>query len=296
MAPHDHDEGDEAQHGTTDAAARTEATGRIDAAERTGSPDGIDANWGLYTDGGTDLPGQSAAADAIDEGGQRDAGDRSDDGGPSRRGFLAGAAGAALLTAAPLSVGSSTASAQESGPSDLEVLNYALTLEHLENEFYLTYLDRFSERDFQRSDLLDEFGFGMRFTARDYLRTIQEHEQAHVDFLTTAISDAGGTPVSAASEYDFAAPIEAQSIETVEQFTAVAAVLEATGVDAYAGAAPEISDAAYVPPALSIHSVEANHAAYLRTLTGDQPMPAAFNEAKSIDTVLGVVDPIIVEE
>jgi len=214
--------------------------------------------------------------------------------GPSRRRFLAGAAGAAAVAATPAALGA-TAGAEESERSDVDILNYALTLEHLENEFYKTYLDEFGEREFQRSDLLDEFGFGMRFTARDYLRTIQKHEQAHVDFLTTAIEDAGGDPVGPATEYDFAAPLEADSIESVVQFAAVAQVLEATGVDAYAGAAPEISNAAYIPPALSIHSVEANHAAYLRNLNGENPMPVAFNEAKSIDTVLGIVDPIIVD-
>jgi rubrerythrin len=219
--------------------------------------------------------------------------DASNDG-TSRRRFLAGTAGAGLLAAAPLTLG--TGSAQQDERTDVDILNYALTLEHLENEFYLTYLEKFSERAFQRSDLLDEFGFGMRFTARDYLRTIQEHEQAHVDFLATAIEDAGGSPVSVATEYDFAAPLGTDSIDTVAEFTQVAQVLEATGVDAYAGAAPEIDNAAYVPPALQIHSVEANHAAYLRNLNGENPMPTAFNEAKSIDTVLDIVDPIIVEQ
>jgi rubrerythrin len=214
----------------------------------------------------------------------------------SRRRFLAGAAGATLLAAGPVGLATDAASGQESDRSDVDVLNYALTLEHLENEFYTQYLERFSERDFQRSDLLDEFGFGVRFTARDYLRTIQEHEQAHVDFLTNAIEEAGGTPVGPASEYDFAAPLGKSEIESVVEFAGVAQVLEATGVDAYAGAAPEIDNAAYVPPALQIHSVEANHAAYLRTLNGELAMPDAFNEAKSIDTVLDIVDPIIVEE
>lgn len=110
----------------------------------------------------------------------------------------------------------------ESSRSDVDILNYALTLEHLENEFYKQHLEKFDERDFQRSDLLDEFGFGTRFTARDYIRDIQEHEQAHVDFLTTAIENAGGTPVTAASEYNFGAPLGQDSLETVVDFAAVA--------------------------------------------------------------------------
>jgi rubrerythrin len=218
----------------------------------------------------------------------------------SRRKLLAGGVGLAAMSAVPFSASAERAAdgtedVETQQVNDVEVLNYALTLEHLENEFYLEQLEKFNERDFQRSDLLDEFGFGVRFTARDYLRTIQEHEQAHVDFLAGAIEDAGGTPVSAASEYNFAAPLGKSEIETVTEFATVAQALEATGVDAYAGAAPNIQNAAYVPPALSIHSVEANHAAYLRNLNGGTPFPNAFNEAKTMDEVLSIVDPIIVE-
>ena len=212
----------------------------------------------------------------------------------SRRGFVGGVA--ALVGAAGLGAAGTAAAQQQEGPSDVDILNFALTLEHLENEFYIAQLDQFSDRDFQRSDLLDEFGFGMRFSARDYLRTIQEHEQAHVDFLTTAIENAGGTPVTAATEYNFGAPLGKDGIDTVVEFAQVAEVLEATGVDAYAGAAPLIDNAsAYVPPALEIHSVEANHAAYLRNLNGKNPMPTGFNEAKSMETVENAVAPIIVE-
>jgi rubrerythrin len=223
--------------------------------------------------------------------------DADDDGGSfltSRRSLLAGAGGLTLAAAAPFAASTGAAGSEET--SDLDVLNFALTLEHLENEFYIQGLEKFSERDFQRSDLLDDFGFGTRFTARDYLRTIQEHEQAHVDFLTTAIQDNGGDPVSAASEYNFGAPLGKDGVDTVVEFAAVAQALEATGVDAYAGAAPSISNAAFVPPALSIHSVEANHAAYLRHLNGETPFPTAFNEPKPMEEVLGIVDPIIVEE
>lgn len=220
--------------------------------------------------------------------------DESRQSGFSRRRVLAGTAGVAAVAATPAILGS-VGQAQSDERTDIDILNFALTLEHLENEFYIKQLDKFNERDFQRSELLREFGFGMRFTARDYLRVIQEHEQAHVDFLTSAIEDAGGDPVSKATEYNFGAPLGKDEVETVVEFATVAEALEATGVDAYAGAAPSISNAVYIPPALSIHSVEANHAAYLRNLNGNQPMPKAFNEAKSIDTVLEIVDPIIVE-
>lgn len=240
-------------------------------------------------------------------------------GGSNRRGFIGGVAALAATASLGGLAGTSLAdqhgssegnsagdgssgdnggtSEMSKGPSDLEILNYALTLEHLENEFYVQQLDQFSECDFRQSDLLDGCDDTMRTTAREYVRTVQEHEQAHVDFLTKAIEAAGGTPVSAATEYNFGAPLGQDGIETVEQFTGVAQVLESTGVDAYAGAAPLIDDAgSYVPPALEIHSVEANHAAFVRTLNGDNPMPVAFNEAKSVEAVLDAVGPIIVEQ
>jgi len=218
-----------------------------------------------------------------------------------RRGFLVGAAGAAgagaALMGSPLPFDTDVVSAQSSGRTDIDILNFALTLEHLENEFYKEYLNEFSERDFQRSSLLDDFGFGVRFTARDYVRKTQEHEKAHVNFLETAISDNGGTPVGPATQYDFAAPLpNTDDITTVEEFSRVAQILESTGVDAYAGAAPEISNAAFIPPALSIHSVEANHAAFYRNLNSEIPFPDEFNDAKDIGTVLNIVDPIIVQD
>jgi hypothetical protein len=91
----------------------------------------------------------------------------------SRRKLLAGASGVAAMAAFPVSGGAEPivpedqASVTAGAVNDVEILNFALTLEHLENEFDKQQLQKFHERDFQRSELLDEFGFGIRFTARD---------------------------------------------------------------------------------------------------------------------------------
>jgi rubrerythrin len=219
-----------------------------------------------------------------------------DQSGFSRRGILGGLGAAAVAAVLPVAASTGGANSTDTQPSDVEILNFALTLEHLEYAFYRDSLQQFNERDFQRSELLEEFGFGMRFTARDYLGTIRDHEEAHVDFLTEAIENAGGEPVGEATEYNFGAPLGQDGLESVVDFATVAEVLEMTGVDAYAGAAPSISNPDFIPPALSIHSVEANHAAYLRNLNGNVPFPTAFNEAQSMDEVVNAVTPIIVEQ
>lgn len=66
-------------------------------------------------------------------------------------------------------------------PTATQVLQYALTLEHLENEFYAEFLGQFSEQDF-----LDA---GFEPWVRGRVAQIGEHEAAHVDFLTTALGN-----------------------------------------------------------------------------------------------------------
>ena len=51
-------------------------------------------------------------------------------------------------------------------------------------------------------------------------------------------------------------------------FLATAVALEDTGVSAYAGQGPRISQKAVVQAALAIHSVEARHAAHFRSWRG----------------------------
>ena len=222
--------------------------------------------------------------------------DSTDESRVSRRSVLGGLGAAAVAAGLPVATSTGDAESADTQPSDVDILKFALTLEHLEYAFYRDSLQQFDERDFQRSDLLDEFGFGVRFTARDYLGTIRDHEETHVDFLTEAIENAGAEPVEEATEYNFGAPLGKDGLDSVVDFATVAEVLETTGVDAYAGAAPSISNPDFIPPALSIHSVEANHAAYLRNLNGNVPFPTAFNEAQSMDEVVNAVTPIIVEQ
>ena len=79
----------------------------------------------------------------------------------------------ALAAAAPLEQ-------RQSGPNDGQILNYALTLEHLENEFYKQGLAKYSAEDFKGAGALPLF--------YNNLEEISLDEQTHVDFLTTALT------------------------------------------------------------------------------------------------------------
>lgn len=178
----------------------------------------------------------------------------------------------------------------EEGPSDVDILNFALKLEYLEARFYREGLDTIGECGLRNSVQLEDLGGSLQERAYDDLRVIQEHEETHVDVLAETIETLGGDPIDE-PEFDFGS-----RTENTEQFLATAAVLETTGVGAYAGAAPMIDNADLIPPALSIHSVEARHSSFLNNLNGEVGFPNAFDEALTIEEVNERAGPFIVEE
>ncbi|KZN23481.1 hypothetical protein A4G99_11195 [Haladaptatus sp. R4] len=221
----------------------------------------------------------------------------------SRRGFLAGSAavGAVGLTGAGINVVGADGGDSDKGDdsmnggdsknddemTDVDILNYALTLEHLEATFYAKGLEDFSDDEFMNADLGCDIGDEMRMKIPDQVKVVGEHEAAHVDQLTKVIKQLGGEPVEAA-EYDF-------GYETPAEFLGVAKALENTGVSAYAGAAPSIKDDKLLSAALSIHSVEARHAASFNALNSVSPYPDAFDEAKSMEEVKKIAGQFIVK-
>ena len=171
---------------------------------------------------------------------------------------------------------------------DVDILNFARTLEFLEARFYREGLDTIGESGLCSSEPLRELGGDLQFAAFDELRVIQEHEEIHLEVLGETIEDLGGEPV-AEPEFDFGTATE----DPVE-FLQTAALLETTGVGAYAGAAPLIENPDLIPPALSIHSVEARHTSFLNVLLGESGFPDAFDEALTVDEVLERAGPFIV--
>ncbi len=151
---------------------------------------------------------------------------------------------------------------------DIDILNFALTLEFLEADFYKKGL---------ASNLSAE--------AKELAQLFGEHESAHVEALTGTISDLGGTPVA---EPTFKFPFTDEA-----SFLELAQTLEDTGVGAYNGAAPMIESKEVLGAAGSIVQIEARHAAAIRLLRKEMPAPGAFDEALSKQAVLDAVKPLI---
>jgi len=150
----------------------------------------------------------------------------------------------------------------QSGSSVVDVLNLALTLEYLEDEFYAMALD---------SGVLSS-----NAKAEAIYMQISKHESQHVDFLTAAIEGAGATPVAKPS-FDFTVggafdPFNengAGQATAYAQLLALAQAFEDTGVRAYKGQAANLMGSPGVlTAALQIHSVEARHASEVRRLRG----------------------------
>lgn len=157
---------------------------------------------------------------------------------------------------------------------DLDVLNYALTLELLENAFYRDGVGLF--------DLgTDPFGNVLN----DYLALIGAHEAAHVTTLTDVITELGGTPV-AEQAYDFS-----EAYADPIAFLETAQALENVGVGAYDGAGAAISDPDLLTAAGTIVAVEALHASYLNVVNGARPAPQPFEEPLSREQVLDLAAP-----
>ena len=210
---------------------------------------------------------------------------------PSRRKFLAGSA--ALLAGGALMAVPGVAKAHETneGVSDVDILNYALTLEHLEYAFYRDGLKRFDEKDFRSSNLFRGSGNFLRKTVYENFRRIREHEDTHVDTLKSVIRSLGGTPVPEAT-YNF----RTTAFTSVEKFVSVAQLLENTGVTAYDGAIAHIEAAALLTAGATIATVEARHASYLNLLNGDVPFPSAFDEAVAPRKICRTVDEAFITE
>lgn len=110
-------------------------------------------------------------------------------------------------------------------------------------------------------------------------QAIQTHENAHVQYLITAINDAGGTPRPEPCFVNLTQP-------NLVAFAQTSQALENTGVGAYLGAAPYISTGAYVGAAGSILAIEARHAGYLNVLLDQIMTYNVYKKAPSFEMPL----------
>lgn len=200
----------------------------------------------------------------------------------SRRSVLTGgmmvAAGGALALAAiggPARGRLAALAAAQDFKDDADVVNYALSLEHLEYAFYRDGVGKFD---------LGEDPFGNAITP--YAMAIRDHEGVHVKALTGVVTNLGGTPVEEAT-YDFGYGSDPT------KFLATAQALENTGVMAFNGAIQYLKSADLVTAAASIVAVEARHASYLNLVNGQIPFPDGFERAKSKAEILKIAGPFI---
>jgi hypothetical protein len=186
--------------------------------------------------------------------------------GDSRAGFLTKAAfgigglvaGGALLEAGPASAASAV---------DVDILNFALTLEYLEMNFYASAI---------------RTGATGKGTMEAFVKTAHAHETDHVNTLKKAL----GSAAIKQPTFDFG--VATTSAHGVGKF---AVELEDTGVRAYKGQAPNITETAVLAVALSIHSVEANHSAWIRYILGKDPTyTGAFEKPLTKAEVLKAVE------
>jgi rubrerythrin len=206
----------------------------------------------------------------------------------SRRKFIAvgGGTGLAALLAACGGGGSSTtmvtneskpmaegmkSETEQFGKGDIGILNYALTLEYLETAFY---------EEVTKSGLFKGEELAV-------LKKFGSEEAQHVSALHSTVKKLGGTPAPK--------PKSEFPLESAKAVAELAGTVENLGAAAYLGQAGNIESPEVLAAALSIHSVEARHAATLNTLLGMSITPTgAFAEAADVKTVLKSVEPFIV--
>lgn len=194
------------------------------------------------------------------------------------------------MAALPFAMGTMFKKAYGQTPTGVAgVLNFALTLEYLEYEFY------------KKAVASGIIPAGAALTA---LTKIRDHELAHVNFLRTAITSAGAQPIAPLGEaaFDFTAGGTFPTVFTnYDILLAVANAFEDTGVRAYKGQAPALmSNDAVLTAALNIHSVEARHASHIRQMRkarGVNIKPWITGTATSSnDTGVPAVDPVYAGE
>ncbi|MBC7617097.1 MAG: ferritin-like domain-containing protein [Pedobacter sp.] len=194
------------------------------------------------------------------------------------------------IAAAPLALGSMFKKAYgQSTPSQInDVLNFALTLEYIEFNFYDTAV--------KTSGLIPAGG------PINAITIIRNHELAHVNLLRGAL---GASAIAAipASALDFTARGTFPTVfSDYLTFLKVATAFEDTGVRAYKGQATVLKGSPVLTTALQIHSVEARHASQLRQMlnaagaTGLKPWISLGAGGVSNDTGIPAVDNIYVRE
>jgi rubrerythrin len=175
---------------------------------------------------------------------------------------MAGFGSKVAVAALPFALGSlfKKAYGQQSTSTIVDVLNFALTLELLDSNFYNLGLNGPTSTALKAQSNAAELAG---------LSTILQDEMNHVSFLKTTITQLGGTPVNyTAANFDYTGKGKfPDSLTNIQTFLLVGDTFEETAIRAYKGQATNLlRNQMVLTAALNIHSVEARHASHLRML------------------------------
>ena len=173
--------------------------------------------------------------------------------GDTRAAFFRKAAvggGAVLGSGAIMGMLPELASAKPSKKQDVKILEFALTLEYLEADFYA--------RSVASGALTDD--------ALAFAQLVSTHESKHVALLQKTIKALTGKKAFSSPEFDFMGAEADQA-----KFIDLAYTLENTGVHAYLGQAGKLKSKTLLGAAASIVTIEARHASAIATIKGSDP-------------------------
>lgn len=153
--------------------------------------------------------------------------------------------------------------------TDADILQYALTLEHLENVFYKGAISSMSKADFIKAGFSSAYYENLKYIVHD--------EEQHVELLSSALTAAGYAPVAACT-YDF-------PYTDPKSFVTLASVLEGVGTSAYLGGAGLITSKAYLGVAGSILVTESLHTSVQRFNLGEIAPANPYGTALGLNPV-----------
>jgi len=183
--------------------------------------------------------------------------------------FIAACGGSSSSSGTPATPSTGTGTTAATGGGDLGIVNYALTLEYLEAQFY---------------DKVIASGLFSGSTLAT-LKTFRAEEHQHVQALAKVAGSLGQAAAQPKGKFP---------IKNAAQVTKLAATVENVGAAAYLGQAPNIKSPQILAAALAIHTVEARHAATLNTALKLSPTPdGAFGKPMTMAQVLAIVKPFI---
>ena len=180
-----------------------------------------------------------------------------------RRVFLKALAGGGVAFAGGTWVergsGGAFAAAKPSPAQDRDILNFALFLEYLKAAFY--------EEALAKARISGDL--------KRFAEVAGDHEREHVQALKAAL----GSHARPQPKFDFGA-----TTRVAKRFQSTAIVLEDLAVAAYNAQAANLTTGA-LAAAIKIVSVEGRHAAWIRSIAGEEPAPSAADPGESVAAV-----------